>query len=48
MFAWLASRRRLRYRRRVLNSLLLGEAFASDFAWIYYVLIGAAILLRFA
>ena len=49
VFAWLASCRRLSSslvacrRRRVSNLLPLGEAFASDFAWMRHMLVCAAI-----
>ena len=49
VFAWLASSRRLSSslvvcrRRCVSNSLPLGEAFASDFAWMCHVSVCAAI-----
>ena len=49
VFAWLASCRRLSSsvvvsrRRRVSNLLPLGEAFASDFAWMCHVSVCAAI-----
>ena len=49
VFAWLASSRRLSSslvvsrRRRVSNSLPLGEAFEGDFAWMCHVSVCAAI-----
>ena len=45
VFAWFVSSLVVSRRRRVLNLLLLGEAFANDFAWTCYVLVCAAILL---